>query len=190
MKIIETNISDLYLIEPKVVGDTRGYFMESFSENLFSEMVKKVNFLQDNESKSLFGVLRGLHLQKPPYTQAKLVRVIEGKVLDVAVDLRIDSPTFGKYHSSELSGENKLQLFVPRGFAHGFVVLSEYAIFSYKVDNFYSPEHELGLRFNDFDLNVDWILSSAQISLSGKDQSLPFFKEQHYFSSNEYNKNK
>jgi len=145
--------------------------------------------LQDNESLSSFGVLRGLHLQKPPYTQAKLVRVLQGKVLDVAVDLRTDSPTFGQHQSFELSGENKLQLFVPRGFAHGFIVLSDYAVFAYKVDNFYSAEHEIGIRYNDADFKINWTLSSEHIRLSGKDQLLPFFKEQQYFTTNEYVKN-
>ena len=142
MKFIKTEIPDVVIMQPKVFDDERGYFLESFNQNLFEEHVGKVNFVQDNESKSSRGVLRGLHFQKPPFSQAKLVRCIEGRVLDVAVDIRKGSPTFGKHVTVELTGENKLQLFVPKGFAHGFVVLSETAIFSYKVDNWYSPEEE------------------------------------------------
>lgn len=170
MKIITTPILDLVVLEPKVFGDDRGYFMESFQEDWFKKNVSDTKFIQDNESKSSKGVLRGLHFQKPPFSQAKLVRVIQGEVLDVAVDLRKDSPTFGKHHAILLSAENKKQFFVPRGFAHGFVVLSETAIFSYKVDNLYSPEHDSGLIWNDLDLQIDWIIDNNLIQLSGKDE--------------------
>lgn len=140
MNFIKTDITEVVIIEPKVFGDHRGYFFESYNKNEFEKNIGKINFVQDNESKSSFGVLRGLHFQKPPYTQAKLVRCIKGKVLDVAVDIRKKSPTYGKHVVVELSEENKRQLFVPRGFAHGFVVVSDEAIFSYKVDNLYAPE--------------------------------------------------
>ncbi len=189
MKFIKTSIPDVFIIEPKVLGDSRGYFMEAFSEKSFTEYESSSHFIQDNESKSGFGVLRGMHLQKPPYTQAKLVRVILGKVLDVVVDLRTDSPAFGKHISVEISDENKRQLFVPRGFAHGFVVLSEYAIFSYKVDNHYFAGSELGVHYNDKDLAIDWKLSNAEIRLSEKDNFLPGFTEQKYYKSIDYQKN-
>ena len=170
MKITKTPIHDLVILEPKVFGDDRGYFMESFQEDWFIENVSKTKFIQDNESKSSKGVLRGLHFQKPPFEQAKLVRVIQGEVLDVAVDLRKNSPTYGKHYSILLTAENKKQFFVPRGFAHGFVVLSETAIFSYKVDNLYSPSHDSGLAWNDSDLNIDWNIDESMIQLSEKDK--------------------
>ncbi|MDG1146721.1 MAG: dTDP-4-dehydrorhamnose 3,5-epimerase [Crocinitomicaceae bacterium] len=170
MKITKTPIHDLVILEPKVFGDDRGYFMESFQEDWFIENVSNTKFIQDNESKSSKGVLRGLHFQKPPFEQAKLVRVIQGEVLDVAVDLRKNSPTYGKHYSILLTAENKKQFFVPRGFAHGFVVLSETAIFSYKVDNLYSPSHDSGLAWNDSDLNIDWNIDESMIQLSEKDK--------------------
>lgn len=172
MNFIKTKISDLTIIEPKVFGDHRGYFFESFNFNEFKENIFEVNFVQDNESKSSKGVLRGLHFQKPPYAQAKLVRCIEGKVLDVAVDLRKDSPTYGEYETVELSEDNKRQLFVPRGFAHGFVVLSDEAIFSYKVDNWYAPDYESGILWNDESLNIDWKIDASEVTLSDKDKEL------------------
>ena len=177
MKIITTSISDLIILEPAVFGDERGYFIESFNAAWFQNNVCDTTFIQDNESKSTKGVLRGLHFQTPPYSQAKIVRVIEGEVLDVAVDLRKDSPTYGKHESIVLSGENKKQFFVPRGFAHGFVVLSETAVFSYKVDNKYTPTHDVGLMWNDLTLNIDWKIDTSIIQLSEKDKILGSFKE-------------
>lgn len=172
MEFIKQNIPDVILLKPTVFGDDRGYFVETFRQDKFEDAVGfKVNFIQDNESKSTKGVLRGLHFQKPPYAQSKLVRVIEGEVLDVAVDIRKGSPTFGQFVSSLLTAENKHQLFVPRGFAHGFVVLSEFAIFAYKVDNYYSPECDCGLAFNDDSFNIDWMLSIDELKLSDKDQN-------------------
>ena len=173
MKFIKTEISEVIIIEPTVFGDDRGYFLESYNKKAFEENIGSVNFVQDNESKSAKGVLRGLHFQKPPFTQAKLVRCIEGEVLDVAVDIRKGSPTYGKHISVKLSGENKKQLFVPRGFAHGFAVLSETAVFAYKVDNSYAPEYDGGIIWNDPDLQIDWNLSENEIKLSDKDAKLP-----------------
>ncbi|MDC0552114.1 dTDP-4-dehydrorhamnose 3,5-epimerase [Flavobacteriaceae bacterium] len=177
MKFIKTEISDVYIIEPTVFGDNRGYFLESFKLEKFEENIYPIKFVQDNESKSSKGVLRGLHFQKPPFEQAKLVRCIEGRVLDVAVDIRKESPTYGKHLAVELSGENKRQLFIPRGFAHGFSVLSESAIFAYKVDNTYAPESDSGIRFDDKELNIDWGLSEEEIQLSAKDKNLILFKD-------------
>ena len=177
MKFIETKISDLIIIEPTVFGDARGYFLESYSQKKFEEIVGKTSFVQDNESKSYKGVLRGLHFQKPPFQQAKLVRCIEGEVLDVAVDIRKNSKTYGKHISVLLSGENKRQLFVPRGFAHGFVVLSDSAIFAYKVDNTYSPDHDAGIRWKDKELNIEWGLEESEVIVSKKDAELPFFSK-------------
>jgi dTDP-4-dehydrorhamnose 3,5-epimerase len=177
MKFIKTEIPDVYIIEPSVFGDNRGYFLESFNLEKFEENIYPIKFVQDNESKSSRGVLRGLHFQKPPFEQAKLVRCIEGRVLDVAVDVRKESPTYGKHLAVELSGENKRQLFIPRGFAHGFSVLSESAIFAYKVDNTYAPESDSGIRFDDKELNIDWGLSKEEILLSVKDKNLSFFKD-------------
>lgn len=174
MKFIKQAIADVVLIKPKMHGDHRGYFVETFRQDNFEQALGyKVNFCQDNESKSTKGVLRGLHFQLPPFAQSKLVRVIEGEVLDVAVDIRQGSPTFGQHISVRLSGENKNQLFIPRGFAHGFVVLSESAIFSYKVDNYYSPECDRGLAFNDSALGIDWELPADQLKLSEKDLKQP-----------------
>jgi dTDP-4-dehydrorhamnose 3,5-epimerase len=177
MKLIETKISDLIIIEPTVFGDARGYFLESYNQKKFEEVVGKISFVQDNESKSSKGVLRGLHFQKPPFEQAKLVRCIEGEVLDVAVDIRKNSKTYGKHVAVLLSGENKRQLFVPRGFAHGFVVLSESATFAYKVDNSYAPEYDSGIKYDDNDLNIDWGLNDNEVKLSVKDKILPAFKD-------------
>ncbi|MBN2646521.1 MAG: dTDP-4-dehydrorhamnose 3,5-epimerase [Thiotrichales bacterium] len=174
MEYIKQHIPEVFLCKPKVFGDERGYFVETFHRERFEQAIGyKVNFCQDNESKSTKGVLRGLHFQLPPAAQSKLVRVIEGKVLDVAVDIRKGSPTFGQYVTAELSAENKHQLFVPRGFAHGFVVLSDTAIFSYKVDNYYSPENDRGLAFDDPSLNIDWQLPKEFLKLSEKDQKQP-----------------
>lgn len=177
MKFIETEIPDVYIVEPSVFGDNRGYFLESFNLQKFQENVCEIKFVQDNESKSTKGVLRGLHFQKPPFNQAKLVRCVEGRVMDVAVDVRKGSPTYGKHVSVELTGENKKQLFVPRGFAHGFSVLSETAVFAYKVDNKYSPDHDYGIRWNDKDLNIDWGLKEDEVKLSEKDKDLTFFTD-------------
>ena len=177
MKFVKTGIPDVYIIEPSVFGDDRGYFLESFNLENFEENVHPIKFIQDNESKSSKGVLRGLHFQKAPFNQAKLVRCIEGKVMDVAVDIRKGSPTYGKHVAIELSGENKRQLFVPRGFAHGFSVLSETAVFAYKVDNTYAPEYDSGIKYNDKDLNINWSLTEEEVQLSGKDENLSFFKD-------------
>jgi len=177
MKFIKTEIPDIYIIEPFVFEDERGYFLESFNLKKFEEIIYPVKFVQDNESKSSKGVLRGLHFQKPPFHQAKLVRCVEGNVLDVAVDIRKGSPTYGKHIAVELSGENKKQLFVPRGFAHGFSVLSETAVFAYKVDNDYAPEYDAGIRWNDTNLNINWGLEENDVLISGKDKTLPFLSE-------------
>ena len=183
MKFMPQSISDVILIEPTVHGDERGYFMESFKQDVFENALGyKVNFIQDNESKSTKGVLRGLHYQLPPYAQAKLVRVVKGSVLDVAVDIRQNSNTFGQYVSLVLSEENKKQLFVPRGFAHGFIVLSKEAIFSYKVDNKYTPQHEHTILWNDIDLDIDWHLDDIMPSLSDKDKNSVSFKNAEYYN--------
>ena len=174
MKFIPQSIPEVLLIEPTVHGDKRGYFVETFRQNLFEDVLSyQVNFVQDNESKSTKGVLRGLHYQLPPYTQAKLVRVIEGSVLDVAVDIRKSSPTFGQHVAVELMAEDKRQLFVPHGFAHGFVVLSDSATFAYKVDNYYAPRHDRGIAFDDKDLAIDWQLPIDILQLSDKDKNQP-----------------
>lgn len=175
MKIIKTFIPGLVVIEPKVFSDQRGYFFESFNEKTFSDNGLNYNFIQDNESKSTFGVIRGLHYQLEPYAQAKLVRVLQGCVLDVAVDLRKDSPTFGKWFGQELSCENKLQLLIPRGFAHGFSVLSETAIFIYKCDSLYNKEAERGIHFNDPFLGIDWKIEENKRVISDKDTVQPIF---------------
>ena len=161
MKVIKTSISDVVILEPRVFGDERGYFFESFSQREFNEQVAEVTFVQDNESKSSYGVVRGLHYQLPPYTQAKLVRVVEGEVLDVVVDLRKNSATFGKHVAVVLSGENKRQFFIPKGFAHGFAVLSPQAVFQYKCDNYYAPQYESGIQFDDPALGIDWKIPEA-----------------------------
>jgi dTDP-4-dehydrorhamnose 3,5-epimerase len=177
MKFIKTAIADVYVLEPSVFEDERGYFLESFNLQKFEENIGPIKFIQDNESKSSKGVLRGLHFQKPPFNQAKLVRCLEGRVLDVSVDIRKGSPTYGKHVAVELSGENKKQVFVPRGFAHGFVVLSESAVFAYKVDNRYAPEYDAGIRFDDEALQIDWRLPQEEVQLSEKDKNLPSFKD-------------
>lgn len=178
MKYIQTEIAGLWIIEPKVLSDSRGYFMESFKQEVFNQNVGKVDFIQENESGSSRGVLRGLHYQLAPYSQAKLVRVIEGTVLDVAVDLRKGSPTFGKYMAVELSGQNKRQFYIPQGFAHGFHVLSEMAVFTYKVDNPYMPSHERSLRFDDPQIGIDWQITDPEnVILSEKDKNAPLLAE-------------
>lgn len=177
MEIETFEIKELLLIKPKVFGDERGYFVESFNKTKFEELAGiKTDFIQDNESKSSYGVLRGLHYQRPPFTQTKLVRVIEGEVLDVAVDLRVDSPTYGQHQAFHLSGKNKHQVYVPKGFAHGFIVLSESAIFAYKVDNVYAPTHDDGIIYNDKAFNIDWKIPVADILLSTKDKALQTFE--------------
>ncbi|WP_077155802.1 dTDP-4-dehydrorhamnose 3,5-epimerase [Bacteroides bouchesdurhonensis] len=181
MNYIQTEIGGVWLIEPKVFSDERGYFMEAFKQDEFEANIGPVNFIQDNESRSSFGVLRGLHYQKGEYSQSKLVRVIKGKVLDIAVDLRQSSPTFGKYISVLLSEENKRQFFIPRGFAHGFAVLSEEAIFTYKVDNKYAPQAEASIIYNDETLGIDWLLAESQMLLSPKDKQGITFKDAVYF---------
>ena len=174
MEFIPQSIPDVWVIEPKVHGDDRGYFVETFRQDKFEDALGyKVNFIQDNESKSSKGVLRGLHFQLAPHAQSKLVRVIEGAVLDVAVDIRKGSPSFGQHVAVELSDDNKKQLFIPRGFAHGFVVLTDTATFAYKVDNYYSPECDRGLAFDDIDLNIDWQLTKQQLLLSDNDTQQP-----------------
>jgi dTDP-4-dehydrorhamnose 3,5-epimerase len=171
LKFIPQSIADVILIEPTMHGDSRGYFAETFRQDLLEEAIEyKVNFVQDNESRSTKGVLRGLHYQLPPYTQAKLVRVVEGSIMDVAVDIRKSSPTFGKYVSVELTAQNKYQLFIPHGFAHGFIVLSNSATFAYKVDNYYAPENDRGIAFDDKELKIDWQLSAEELQLSDKDR--------------------
>jgi dTDP-4-dehydrorhamnose 3,5-epimerase len=177
MNIIETEIQGVYIIEPKVFGDSRGYFFESYSRSEFEAKVGPVEFVQDNESKSCYGVVRGLHFQKPPHAQAKLVRVVKGKVLDVAVDLRKDSPTYGRHVSVELSEDNRRQVFIPKGFAHGFSVLSEEAVFQYKCDDYYAPETECAIAWNDPELNIDWRIPADQVILSEKDKRHPELKD-------------
>jgi dTDP-4-dehydrorhamnose 3,5-epimerase len=180
MNVIKTDIPEVLIIEPKVFGDNRGYFFESWNKARFEEYGINADFVQDNESKSCFGVVRGLHYQAPPYTQAKLVRVIHGRVLDVALDVRKDSPTFGKHVAVELSAENKRQLFVPRGFAHGFAVLSEEVVFAYKCDNIYMPSHERGIAFDDPALGIDWIVKPEKFILSAKDTANPLFADSEF----------
>ena len=186
MKVVKTEIEGVVIIEPKVFADERGYFFESFSQKEFEDKVCKTAFIQDNESKSTYGVLRGLHFQKMPYAQAKLVRVVKGSVLDIAVDIRKGSPTFGKHVATLLSEENRLQFFVPRGFAHGFVVLSDEAIFQYKCDNYCEPQSEGGIMWNDPALNIDWQVTAEDIILSEKDKNNPLLAESGYlFDYNE-----
>ena len=177
MEIIETGIEGLVVIEPKVFGDSRGYFFEVFNEREFTEKVGNVRFVQDNESKSRYGVVRGLHFQKGEFAQAKLVRVVSGAVLDVAVDLRPGSPTYGKYHAEELTGENHRMMFIPRGFAHGFSVLSEEVVFQYKCDNLYCPASEGAIAWNDPTLAIDWRIPKEDVILSEKDKHHPFLYE-------------
>lgn len=181
MEYIETEIQGVYIIKPKVFFDARGYFYEAWKQDEFEQNVGKINFVQDNESKSGYGILRGLHYQEGEYSQAKLVRVIKGKVIDVAVDLRKNSPTFGHHVMVELSEENKQQLFIPRGFAHGFLVLSEEAIFTYKVDNIYAPQHEASIRWNDETLGIEWPIDPDKVITSAKDLAGKSFKEAKLF---------
>ena len=173
MKVIKTEIEGILVIEPDVFGDNRGYFFESFNKKQFEEAVGHVNFVQDNESKSSYGVVRGLHFQKGRHSQAKLVRVVKGAVLDVAVDLRKDSPTYGKHVAVELTGDNHRQFFIPRGFAHGFSVLSEEAVFQYKCDNYYCPASEGAIAWDDPDLGIDWRIPKEDVVLSAKDSHHP-----------------
>ena len=181
MNYIETEIQGVYVLEPRVFQDARGYFMETWNQADFDKHIGKVTFIQDNESKSSYGVLRGLHYQKGEFSQAKLVRVIKGCVLDVAVDIRKSSPTFGKYVLAELSEENKRQLFIPRGFAHGFLVLSDEAVFTYKVDNVYAPQAEAGIKWNDEDIAIEWPIDPKDLILSEKDTRALSLKEADVF---------
>lgn len=183
MKFTRTKIRDVVIIEPTVHGDDRGYFVETFRLDKLEDFLGfKVNFCQDNESKSSKGVIRGLHYQLAPFAQTKLVRVIKGRVLDVAVDIRDGSPTFGEFVAVELTQENKKQLFVPRGFAHGFVVLEDNTVFAYKVDNYYSPENDRGIAFDDEVIDIDWILDINDLNLSAKDTKQPLLKDADLFS--------
>lgn len=177
MKVIETGIEGVLILEPRVFEDSRGYFFESFNQEEFEIAVGQVSFVQDNESKSSYGVVRGLHFQKGEYAQAKLVRVVKGSVLDVAVDIREGSPTFGKHVAVELTGENHLQLFLPRGMAHGFSVLSEEAVFQYKCDNFYCPSAEGAIAWDDPDIGIDWRIPRDKVILSAKDSNHPRLSE-------------
>lgn len=181
MNYLQTAIDGVWLIDPKIFSDSRGYFFESFKKEEFEANIGVTDFIQENESKSSFGVLRGLHYQKGEWSQAKLVRVIKGKVLDVAVDLRKSSPTFGKHVSVELSEDNKRQFFIPRGFAHGFLVLSEEAVFTYKIDNIYTPQAEVSIRYNDPALGIDWPIHESQLILSEKDKQAVYFNGAVYF---------
>lgn len=187
MEVIKTAIEGLVIIEPKVFKDARGYFFESFSQREFEQKVRKINFVQDNESMSSYGVMRGLHFQRPPYTQSKLVRCVKGRVLDVAVDIRKGSPTYGEHVAVELSEDNHRQFFVPRGFAHGFVVLSETAIFQYKCDNFYAPEADGGINIKDESLGIDWQIAMEDALLSEKDLKHLCLKD--FDSPFDYNEN-
>ena len=177
MKLTRTEIDGLLLFEPDIFRDGRGYFCETYSSRRYEEALPGVLFVQDNESLSSYGVIRGLHFQKPPYAQAKLVRCVKGRVLDVAVDIRKGSPTYGRHFAVELSDENHLQLFIPRGFAHGFSVLSEEAVFQYKCDNFYCPSSEGAVAWNDPDIGIDWKLPPEDVVLSAKDSHHPFLKD-------------
>lgn len=188
MQVIETLIPEVLIFEPRVFGDSRGYFLESFRQNFIQEKIGNVQFVQDNESFSQHGVLRGLHFQLPPYTQGKLVRVLQGEVLDVAVDIRTGSPTFGKHVAVRLSAENKRQLWIPRGFAHGFAVLSETALFSYKCDNYYASAADGGIKWNDPKIGIDWLLSADEILLSEKDKNHPTIDKITDFSYEQFSK--
>ena len=181
MEFKKTDIEGVYVIEPRVFNDSRGYFFEAWKKEEFEQNIGPVSFIQDNESKSSYGVLRGLHYQKGSLSQAKLVRVIKGRVLDVAVDIRKSSPTFGKYVAVELSEDNKRQFFIPRGFAHGFLVLSDEAIFTYKVDNVYAPQAEAGIRWNDPDVGIQWPIDLSLVKTSEKDLNQPYLKDAELF---------
>ena len=187
MEVIKTDIEGVVIIEPKVFDDARGYFFESFSQREFEEKVRKINFVQDNESMSSYGVMRGLHFQKMPYTQSKLVRCVKGAVLDVAVDIRKGSPTYGQHVAVELSEDNHRQFFIPRGFAHGFSVLTEIAVFQYKCDNFYAPQADGGIQLIDGSLGIDWRIPTNKVILSEKDLKHPLLAE--YDSPFDYNTN-
>ena len=177
MNVITTNLSGVYVFEPKKFIDSRGYFMESYNKQLLKEYIGDINFVQDNESKSTYGVVRGLHFQKPPFAQAKLVRVVHGKILDIAVDIRKGSATFGQHFAIELSDENHRQLFIPRGFAHGFSVLSNEVVFQYKCDNYYQPSSEGAVLWNDSELNINWAIDNEHVILSDKDKNNSIFAE-------------
>ena len=177
MNLIKTKLDGLVVLKPTVFKDNRGYFMESYNQKNINKLLGNINFIQDNESESSRGVLRGLHFQKPPYTQAKLVRCLKGSVLDVVLDLRKDSKTYGIFETISLTEENKKQLFIPKGFAHGFIVLSKSAIFSYKVDNYYNSDSESGVLWSDLDLNIDWKINKNEIIVSEKDKNLLAFNE-------------
>ena len=177
MEVIKTDIEGVLIIEPKVFEDARGYFFESFSQREFEQKVRKINFVQDNESKSVYGVMRGLHFQAPPFAQSKLVRCVRGRVLDVAVDIRRGSPTYGQHVAVELTEDNHRQFFIPRGFAHGFAVLSETAVFQYKCDNFYHPEADGGISILDSSLGIDWRIPTEHAILSDKDTKHPLLKD-------------
>ena len=187
MNVIKTAIDGVFILEPRLFEDARGYFFESFNQREFEEKVAPVVFVQDNESKSSYGVVRGLHYQKPPYTQSKLVRVVKGAVLDVAVDVRKGSPTFGQHVAVELTGENHRQFFIPRGFLHGFSVLSEEVVFQYKCDNFYAPASEGAVAWDDPDLGIDWRIPAEQVILSEKDRHHPRLKDADWLF--DYNEN-
>lgn len=189
MEVIKTELEGVVILEPRLFKDDRGYFFESFSQREFDEKVRPVKFVQDNESKSVYGVLRGLHFQKPPFAQSKLVRVIQGAVLDIAVDIRVGSPTYGKHVAVELTAENHRQLFIPRGFAHGFSVLTDGVVFQYKCDNFYAPQSEGAIAWNDPALGIDWRIPEASVILSEKDKHHPLLKdlpETFYYSEDLY----
>lgn len=190
MQVIKTPIPDVIEFQPKVFGDERGYFVETFRQDIFEQTVGKVHFVQDNESMSSYGVLRGLHFQRPPFTQSKLVRAIQGKVLDVAVDIRLGSLTYGQHVAVVLDSQKKNQLWVPQGFAHGFVVLSETAVFAYKCDNYYTPDHDGGCQWNDPQLNIDWMIPHNDVKLSQKDEKLPRFESVKAFMIEEFNSEK
>lgn len=189
MEVIKTELEGVVILEPRLFKDDRGYFFESFSQREFDEKVRPVKFVQDNESKSVYGVLRGLHFQKPPFAQSKLVRVIQGAVLDVAVDIRVGSPTYGKHVAVGLTAENHRQLFIPRGFAHGFSVLTDEVVFQYKCDKFYAPQSEGAIAWNDPTLGIDWRIPEASVILSEKDKHHPLLKdlpETFYYSEDLY----
>jgi len=177
MEVITTSIDGVFIIEPRIFEDSRGYFFESFSQREFEEKIGPINFVQDNESKSSYGVMRGLHFQRPPFTQSKLVRCVNGAVLDVAVDIRKGSPTYGQHVAVELTEDNHRQFFIPKGFAHGFAVLSETAVFQYKCDEFYHPEADGGISILDDSLNIDWCIPTDKVILSDKDTKHPLLKE-------------
>ena len=190
MQVITSTIPDVLIFEPKVFGDDRGYFFESFRQDLIEQHVGHVSFVQDNESKSGFGVLRGLHFQKPPFTQSKLVRVVYGTVLDVAVDIRLGSPWYGRFVACVLDAERKNMLWVPKGFAHGFLVLSPEAVFAYKCDNYYTPSHDAGLLWNDPAIGIEWQIPQQEIRVSGKDAVQPCLGAIEHFPYEDYRQEK